>query len=57
LNEYDYLKNYFNAGGLNVGKPGLFDRALYGRTTEGTLGRFSSTVANRARRRDWLAGS
>jgi len=54
LNEYDYLKNYFNAGGLNVGKPGLFDRALYGRTTEGTLGRFSSTVANRARRRDWL---
>lgn len=27
------------------------DQAMFGRTTEGTLGRQSSTVANRARRR------
>src|SRR5512139_3705519 len=30
--------------------PAVFGRAHIGRTTEGTLGRVSSTVANRARR-------
>jgi len=39
-------------GCLNEGKPGRFGRALNGRTTEGTLGRCSSTVANYARRSD-----
>ncbi|HXF43738.1 MAG TPA: hypothetical protein VNK26_08360, partial [Pyrinomonadaceae bacterium] len=34
-----------------AGEPGLvFGRARKGRTTEGTLGRIPSTVANRARR-------
>lgn len=35
---------------LNEVSPAVFGRAHIGRTTEGTLGRVSSTVANRARR-------